>query len=78
MSNRTEKSQTTKQAIKIVATPRVLLSSLTNGSNKKPIEKPYRVNPETAEERERRLQRRKALTLEVFKWAFDNNRNKAG
>ena len=74
MSKRIEKSGRTTRA---VIGKQLLLTSLTNGSNGRLIERPRRINPETAEEREKRLEKRKALTLKVFKWAFDNNCTKA-
>jgi hypothetical protein len=50
------------------------LSSRTNGARKQP----YRINPETNEEREKRLAARKALTLKAARIAYENNhRSKA-
>jgi len=51
--------------------------AVTNGSNGNHIERPYRINPETPEQREKRLSEREALTLKVFKRAFENNNPKA-
>lgn len=51
---------------------------VTNGSNENRVERPYLINPETPEQREKRLAKRKELTLKVFKWAFENNAPKAG
>lgn len=45
------------------------LSSRINGARKQP----YRINPETDEEREKRLAARKALTLKAFEMAYKNH-----
>lgn len=45
------------------------LSSRTNGARKQP----YRINPETDEEREKRLAARKALTLKAARIAYENH-----
>jgi hypothetical protein len=74
MSRRIAKSGRTTRAV--IGEP-LLLTSLTNRSNGRHIERPHRINPETSEEREKRLKKRKALTLKVFKVAFDNNHTKA-
>jgi hypothetical protein len=50
------------------------LSSRTNGARKQP----YRLNPETDEEREKRLAARKALTLKAARIAYEtHHRRKA-
>lgn len=36
--------------------------------------RPYRLNPESAEQREKRLAKRKALTLKAFGIAYENHR----
>lgn len=43
-----------------------------NSPNGSKFERPYRINPETAEDRDKRLEKRKALTLRAFGIAFDN------
>jgi hypothetical protein len=48
------------------------LSSRSNGARKRP----YRINPETNEEREKRLAARKALTLKAARIAYENHRRK--
>ncbi|HEV7376692.1 MAG TPA: hypothetical protein VGN95_18405 [Pyrinomonadaceae bacterium] len=45
------------------------LSSRSNGARKQP----YRINPETNEEREKRLAARKALTLKAARIAYENH-----
>jgi hypothetical protein len=45
------------------------LSSRTNGARKQP----YRINPETDEERKKRLAARKALTLKAARIAYENH-----
>jgi hypothetical protein len=35
---------------------------------------PYRINPETTEQRERRLAKRKALTLKAFQAAYKSHK----
>lgn len=77
MSRRVEKFKQAKQPTALIYSSKNELPSLTNGSNGKHVERPFRINPETPEEREKRLKARKTLTLKVFKWAFDNNRKKA-
>lgn len=48
-----------------------------NGSNGTPrYEKPYLIPGETAEEREKRLKERDALTLRVFWMAYENHHPK--
>jgi hypothetical protein len=42
-------------------------------SNGKDYEQPHYKNPETAEEREKRLAKREALTLQAFQIAYDNH-----
>jgi hypothetical protein len=42
-------------------------------SNGKDYEQPHYKNPETAEEREKRLAKREALTLRAFQIAYDNH-----
>jgi hypothetical protein len=42
-------------------------------SNGKHYEQPTRKNPETDEERQKRLAKREALTLQAFKIAYDNH-----
>lgn len=42
-------------------------------SNGTRYEQPRHKNPETAEEREKRLAKREALTLRAFQIAYDNN-----
>ncbi len=37
------------------------------------LPRPVRINPETAEEREKRLAKRKTLTLRVFRSAYENH-----
>ena len=44
-----------------------------NGTNGASYKRPYRINPETAEGREKRLEKRKALTLRAFKLAYENH-----
>lgn len=39
--------------------------------------RPARLNPESPEEREKRLAARKALTLRAFKMTYENRRRKA-
>lgn len=46
------------------------LAARTNGRARK---EPYRINPETAEERAQRLAARKALTLKAARIAYENN-----
>ena len=41
--------------------------------NGKGHQKPYRLNPETEEEREKRLAARKALTLKAARIAYENH-----
>jgi len=41
-----------------------------NGQRRK---QPYQLNPESTEEREKRLAARKALTLKAFRIAYDNH-----
>ncbi len=38
--------------------------------------RPYRLNPESIEEREKRLAKRKALTLKAFNLAYKNQHSK--
>jgi hypothetical protein len=38
---------------------------------------PVYLNPESAEEREKRIAKRKARTLRIFQTAYENHRNKA-
>ncbi|MDT5062401.1 MAG: hypothetical protein QOH63_2860 [Acidobacteriota bacterium] len=45
------------------------LSSRSNGARKQP----YHINPETNEEREKRLAARKALTLKAARIAYENH-----
>ncbi len=77
MAKQTEKTRKKLGTTMVVSPSRTLLlpakTAFKNGSNSTHIERPYRINPETPEEREKRLEKRKALTLKVFKWAFDNN-----
>jgi hypothetical protein len=47
--------------------------STTNGRSRK---QPYRINPETTEERVKRLAARKALTLKAFEMAYENHRRR--
>jgi hypothetical protein len=78
----TAKKSTTKKSKRRAATAdttRALvgnglsLSSRSNGARKRP----YRINPETNEEREKRLAARKALTLKAARIAYENHRRKA-
>jgi hypothetical protein len=47
--------------------------ALSSGRNGKGDKKPYYLNPETKEEREKRLAARKALTLKAFRMAYENH-----
>ena len=49
--------------------PSLLVASGSNGANG---EQPYRINPETNEERDKRLAKRKKLTLRAFQMAYEN------
>ncbi len=48
----------------------LMLGGSSNGEGRK---QPYRINPETDEEREKRLAARKALTLEAARIAYENH-----
>jgi hypothetical protein len=48
-----------------------MFPEITNGNGR--VKHPRYVNPETREEREKRLAARKALTLKAFEIAYENN-----
>ncbi|HEX8650957.1 MAG TPA: hypothetical protein VF708_08940 [Pyrinomonadaceae bacterium] len=49
---------------------------LPSGRNGKGDKQPVYLNPETNEDREKRLAARKALTLKAFKMAYENRRRR--
>ena len=50
----------------------ILSTGMTIGGGTRP--RPYKINPESKEEREKRLAKRKALTLRIFHAAYENHR----
>lgn len=52
----------------------ILAEGIGIGSPKQP--RPYRINPETKEQREKRLAKRKALTLKAFQGAYHTHKQK--
>jgi hypothetical protein len=73
-----KKNNTAKKSKRLAATAKTAyvlvgnglsLSSRSNGARKRP----YRINPETNEEREKRLAARKTLTLKAAHIAYENH-----
>lgn len=73
-----KKSKTTPRSKTTGARVTVISSDMTefplpSGRNGKGDKQPGYLNPETKEEREKRLAARKALTLKAFRMAYENH-----